>query len=193
MTKPKLKIQKAPKSYKISPEKLSELPQRVFALVMCDTMYFSEDYKYFDVIKPYLDIPPEPKSLEELKQELDEKFEELLVKTKRKFAVSKESAEYHYNQFCKKQDGDFEYAKTNKFFPISLTTSGTIGLSGSYLIANGSGAASWSSNYVLRPDNSGVGFWSIDPNIQVWRKTKPNWLVRKCAKIFFDFTWKDAN
>lgn len=188
MTKPKLKIQKAPKAYKIDPEKFANAPQRVFALVMCDTMYFSEDYKYFDVIKPYLAIPEEPKSLEQLKQELDEKFEELLVKTKRKFAVSKESAEYHYNQFCKKQDGDFEYAKMQGYFP--KLTIGTI--DGSYLLTNGSGAASWSSNYVLRPNNSGVGFWSIGPNIQVWRKTKPNWLVRKCAKIFFDFTWKNA-
>jgi hypothetical protein len=51
------------------------------------------DYEYFKQIKHVLDIPKPSKSLEEFKQELDSKFVDFLVKTKRKFAVSKESAE----------------------------------------------------------------------------------------------------
>jgi hypothetical protein len=189
MTKPIIiKARKAPKAYNLDPEKLKGASQSILPYLFGGNLYYSEDYEYFDKIRPYLDIPEPPKSIEELQQELDEKFEELLVKTKRKFAVSKESAEYHYNQFCKKQDGDFEYAKTQGYFP--KLTIGTIGgtLDGSYLLANNF----VSSNFVLKPDSLGAGYWEIKPNIQIWLEKKPNWLVRKCAKIFFDFGWKDA-
>jgi hypothetical protein len=188
MTKPIIKIRKAPKAYSLDPEKLKGASQSILPYLFVSNLYYTEDYEYFDVIKPYLDIPEPRKSIEEISQELDEKFEELLVKTKRKFAVSKESAEYHYNQFCKKQDGDFEYAKTQGYFP-NLTI-GTIGgtLDGSYLLANNF----VSSNFVLKPDNGGVGYYQISSNTQFWMPERPNKLVRTCARIFLGLVWKDA-
>lgn len=176
-----------PSGYKLNPEKLKYAKRELLPYLFGGNLYYREDYEYFDLVKPYLDIPEPRKSLEEIQKELDEKYEELFVRTKRKFSVSKESARYHYQQFCNKQNNDFAYAKTHGHFPPRLTI-GTIGgtLDGSYLIAN-----SWSSNFVLKPDNMGVGYWEIQPNVQVWLKQKPTWIVRKCAKIFFDFTWKD--
>jgi hypothetical protein len=29
-------------------------------------------------------------------------------------------------------------------------------------------------------------------NVRYYMNKKPNWLVRNCAKIFFDFTWKSV-
>ena len=45
------------------------------------------------------------------------------------------------------------------------------------------------SNFVIKSTPMGAGYWDVKPNIQIWLQQKPNWLVRKCAKIFFDFGW----
>lgn len=86
---------------------------------------YSDKYEYFDKIKHILDIPEPSKSLEEIQKELDEKFEELLVKTKIKFASSQRSAEYNYNQKFKKIDNNFEYMKHWKYFPLITIASYT--------------------------------------------------------------------
>ena len=186
----KIKIQKAPKAYKFNLDKLSqELGDAVYIFSIIGV---TEDHEYFEKLKPYLDIPEEPKSLEEIQKELDDKIDAHIKSVKIKFEVLKNRSERNYDLTFDRIISNFEYAQNNEFFPISLTTSGTIGLSGSYLVANGSGAASWSSNYVLRPDNIGVGYWEIQPNIQIWLNKKPTWIVRKCAKLFFDFGWNDA-
>jgi len=31
-----------------------------------------------------------------------------------------------------------------------------------------------------------------DGNVRYYMNKKPNWWVRNCAKIFFDFTWKSV-
>lgn len=186
MTKQKLKIQKAPKSYKLDPEKLSELPQRVFALVMCDTMYFSEDYKYFDVIKPYLDIPPEPKSLEELKQELDEKIDKLIEKTKEKFECSNYFAGKRYNEKFDRIIQDFEYAKKNGFFPQIQTLT----LDSSKFVVNGSYVES---SFVIKQGNKHEGYYTNGNRryLKYYMPTKPNMVVRFFMKTCLGFYWVD--
>lgn len=47
-------------------------------------------------------------------------------------------------------------------------------------------------NFVLKPDAIGVGYWEIDPNIKVYRKTKPNRIVRYFSRLLLDFHWKDT-
>jgi hypothetical protein len=190
MTKQKLKIQKAPKAYNLNPEKLKGASQSILPYLFGSNLYYTEDYEYFDVIKPYLTIPEEPKSLEEISQELDEKFEELLVKTKRKFAVSKESAEYHYNQFCKKQDGDFEYAKTQGYFPkVTFISSGTLdystlSVSGGYDIG--------SPSFVVKQGNSHQGYYTIgDGYYRFYMSEKPNMIFRWFVYKLMGFKWVD--
>jgi hypothetical protein len=180
--KTKLIIAKAPKAYKLNPEKLVGASQSILPFV-CGAFYYTEDYEYFDLVKPYLDIPEPRKSLEEIKQELDEKFEKLIEQTKRNFYASKLTAERNYENKFDKIFDNFEIAKRTGSFPQRVKWVRGTGLS----VDN-----AFTYNFVIKPNAIGVGYWEIDPNIQVYRKTKPNWLVKNCAKIFFDFTWKDV-
>jgi CRISPR/Cas system CSM-associated protein Csm5 (group 7 of RAMP superfamily) len=174
------------KYYPVSIEKLQQASMREAAYLIAP-VNIGEDYEYFDEVKHLLVIPEEPKTLEQISQELDEKFEKLLVETKRKFDISKQSAEYRFKQFCDDQDYKFEQAKKNGKFAETLT----IGGSGSFLISNGS-CPNWVTyNYIIKPDANYVGYYEISPNVQFWMKKKPNFIVRNCAKILLDLTWKD--
>jgi hypothetical protein len=186
------------RGYKLNPNKLKEAPQSILPFV-CGAFYYTEDYEYFELIKPYLDIPEPRKSLEEIKQELDEKFEKLIETTKWKFAYSKEGAEKRYNTKFDKIFDNFEYAKRNGYFLqyLSFTTSGNASIGNgivpnSYLAVSGSLNTTITSNFVIKPNGNDVGYWEIQPNIQVYRKTKPNRIVRYFTKLLLDFTWKDV-
>ncbi|QPX48050.1 hypothetical protein PQC13_gp085 [Synechococcus phage S-SRM01] len=189
MTKQKLKIQKAPKVYKIDPEKLSELPQRVFALVMCDTMYFSEDYKYFDVIKPYLDIPEEPKTLEQISQELNDKIDELIENTKNKFYQSKYISEKLYNTKFNRIIQDFEYAKEHGQFPQKLTL-GYSKFDSSNFVVSGS---SVESSLVIKQGKKHEGYYTNGNRryFKYYMPDKPNMIVRFFMKTCLGFYWVD--
>jgi len=150
---------------------------------------FSEDYEYFDKIKHLLDIPEPPKSLEEIQKELDDKFEELWVKTKRKFFVSKESADYKFKQFCKKQDADFEYARENGFFPPKLT--GTLDYS--KFIVTGSSSNNITSSFVIKQGNNHEGYYTFGNcrSFKYYMPTKPNFVSRFCMDKLLGFKWID--
>ena len=173
-----------PTGYKLNPKKLVGASSSVLPYLI-GAFYYNEDYEYFDVIKPYLDIPEKPKTLEEIKQELDEKFEELLVKIKRKSDVSKQIAESNYENKFDMISFNFEYAVKNGHFP----TQRLFGIAYSNLSVNN--AITVTSNFVAKPNAFGVGYWEIDPNIQVYRKTKPNRIVRYFSRLLLDFHWKD--
>ena len=85
MTKPIFKIRQAPKAYKLDPEKLKGASQSILPYLFGSNLHYSEDFEYFDKIKPYLDIPEKPKTLDEIQQELDEKIDELIENTKNEF------------------------------------------------------------------------------------------------------------
>jgi hypothetical protein len=193
MTKPIIiKARQAPRAYSLDPEKLKGASQSILPYLLGSNLYYYEDYEYFDLVKPYLDIPEPKKSIEELSQELDEKFEELLVKTKRKFAVSKESAEYHYNQFCKKQDGDFEYAKTQGYFPkVTFISSGKFDCS--TLSVNG-GVNIGSPSFVVKNGSSHQGYYTIgDGYYRFYMSEKPNMIFRWFVYKLMGFRWVDED
>jgi uncharacterized protein YjbI with pentapeptide repeats len=124
------------------------------------------------------------KELEEISQEFDEKIDDLLVKTQRKFAVSKETAEHFYNHKFNKIIENFEHAKKYGSFPLKLT------LDYSKLTATGSNITS---TFVIKQGNKHEGYYTFGSGyFRYYMNKKPNWLVRNCAKIFFDFTWKDV-
>lgn len=58
------------KHYKINVNKLKWEPLGALPYLL-GFIEFSEDYEYFEQIKHILNIPETPKSLEEIKQELD--------------------------------------------------------------------------------------------------------------------------
>ena len=149
--------------------------------------YLPEDHKNYKLFKELTIQPEEPrKSLEEIKQELDEKFEELLVKIKRKSDVSKQIAESNYENKFDMISFNFEYAVKNGHFPAQRL----FGIAYSNLSVNN--AITVTSNFVAKPNAFGVGYWEIDPNIQVYRKTKPNRIVRYFSRLLLDFHWKDV-
>ena len=156
-----------------------------------DENYYLSEYFTIPQEQHGLTFSTPRKSIEELKQEFDEKIDAIIKTTKEKFEYSKIVSEKKYNYEFDKINERFEYAKDNGHFPPTLTI-GT--LSGSYLLSSGSGDLNWTSNFVIKPTPLGIGsgYWDIKPNIQVWLKEKPNWIVRKCTKIFFDFDWKDV-
>ena len=172
------------RGYKLNPEKLVGAPQSIIPFLI-GAFYYTEDYEYFDLVKPYLDIPEPRKSLEEIKQELDEKFEKLIERTHLQYRIGHDWTYTlrKYNQFCKDQDADFEYAKRNGYFPVKLKFVSDTGLSVN---------SAFTSNFVIKPNGNDVGYWEIQPNIQVYRKTKPNRIVRYFTKLLLDFTWKSV-
>ena len=183
-----------PLNHKLDVSKIQTL-EDVRNVFECMNLYASaeEGNEQYELLKEYFTILNEPqeikfelprKSLEEIQQELDEKFEELLVKTQRKFDVSKESAEYWYNQKFNRIIENFESAKKYGSFPVRLT----VGTSdGSYLVANNT--VPWSTEF--RIGKTEVGYWDIKPNIKVYLEKKPNRIVRYFSKLLLDFTWKD--
>ena len=154
-----------------------------------------EDDERYEVAKEYFTIPykhPEikgsfqlpRKSLEEISQELEEKFEKLIEDTKRNFYGSKIYAESRYERNFDKIFDNFEYAKEHGQFPVRLTVGkldcSTLGVSS---------AVDWSTEYRIGKDV--VGYWDIKPNIKVYLEKKPNRIVRYFTKLLLDFTWKD--
>jgi len=181
-----------PKWYQVDVNKLRQ-SSMTDAAYLFGSLSVNEDYEHFDRVKHLLVIPEEPKSLEDIQKELDDKIDAHIKSVKIKFEVSKNRSERNYDLTFDRIISNFEYAQNNGFFPTSLTISGTIGFDGSYLVSNGSGGANWTtSNFLIKPNARGVGYWEIQPNIQIWLNKKPTWIVRKCAKLFFYFGWNDA-
>ena len=182
MIEPQGTLKIGPSGYKLDPKKLAKAPQSILPYLF-SCFYFTEDYEYFDKIKPYLDIPEKPKTLDEIQQEFDEKIDALIKTTKEKFECSNYFAGKRYNEKFDRIIRNFKYAKEHGSFPQKLTL--TIGdrLSVNNYVT---------SNFVIKPTPMGAGYWDVKPNIRIWLQVKPNWLVRKCAKIFFDFGWKDG-
>jgi hypothetical protein len=154
--------------------------------IICDMSILEESGPRYELAKEYFVIPyvEEPrKSLEEIQKELDKKFEEIIEKYKRKSYASKLTAERKYEDKFDRISYNFQCAVNNGVFPryFSLTTSG-----------NASIGNTITHNFVIKPDAIGVGYWEIDPNIQVYRKTKPNRIVRYFSRLLLDFHWKDT-
>ena len=185
MTEPTINWKQAPSGYKLNPKKLKGASQSILPYLF-GYFYFTEEFEYFDIIKPYLDIPEKPKTLEEHSQELDEKIDDLLVRTKRKFAVSKENAEYHYNRKFETINGNFEYAKSYGFFPqITFLDSSKFTISNKFDIS--------SPSFVIKHSNSHQGYYTIgeDRYYRFYFTHKPNALVRFFVKRLMGFEWID--
>jgi hypothetical protein len=171
--------------YKLDVDKIKTIKdiKNVFELLNLG-FYLPEDHKNYNLFKELTIQPEEPrKSLEEIKQELDKKFEEIIEQYKRNSYASKLTAERKYEDKFDRISYNFQCAVNNGVFPryFSLTTSG-----------NASIGNTITHNFVLKPNAIGVGYWEIDPKIQVYRKTKPNRIVRYFSRLLLDFHWKDT-
>jgi hypothetical protein len=167
--------------YKLNPNKLKKAPQSILPFV-CGAFYYTEDFEYFDVIKPYLDIPEPPKSLEEIQQELDENIDKRIERVKEKFNQLGYTQEYHYEVKFNRILENFEYAKEHGQFPQKsiLTYSTSLGTN------------NFTSTFVIKQGNNHEGYYTIGNGyLRFYMPTKPNaitrWFMDKCLS----FRWVD--
>lgn len=187
MNKPIFKIRQAPKAYKLDPEKLKGASQSILPYLFGSNLHYSEDFEYFDKIKPYLDIPEKPKTLDEIQQEFDEKIDAQIEKFKLCSGWSRENAEERYNR---KFDGiikNFEYAKEHGQFPLKLnlayTTTGLSAYTSPYT----------ETSFVIKQGNNHKGYYTIGNQryLRYYMPDKPNRLVRFFMRTCLGFVWID--
>jgi len=166
--------------YKINPDKLKGAPREVIPYIL-SYFEFSEEFEYFDKIKPYLDIPEKPKTLEEISQEFNDNIDELIERTKRNFYDCKATAERKYKNKFDQIFNNFEYAKENgRFFS-------TVHIN--YYGDNYMGPITQSID--LSTGNE-VGFYSVDNgNLRIYIKEKPTAVVRFFINKLLGMRWVD--
>jgi hypothetical protein len=127
------------------------------------------------------------KTVEDIKQELNEKFDQIKKNYKEKCILSKARADREFERFCKQQDKDFETAKTTGRFPVKVLYDKTN--ANSVLVSSGT-CATWtySHSYNINKTSKSKGYWLIKPDLKIYSEKKPNVLVRRFAKLF-DSEW----
>ena len=168
--------------YKLNPKKLKGASQSILPYV-CGAFYYTEDYEYFDVIKPYLDIPEPRKSLEEISQELEEKFDKQIEDIEYKFAQLKYYQEHRYDQKFNRIIEDFEYAKKNgQFPPEPILTYG-----------DGISSSNFTTSFVIKQGGNEVGYYTFGnrKSFRYYMNEKPNAVVRFFMKVCLGFFWVD--
>ena len=188
MTEPTLKI--GTTGYKLNPEKLVGASQSVLPYIL-GCFYFKEEYEYYDIVKPYLDIPPEPKTLEQIEEELDEKFEKLIEQYKRNSYASTLTTERNYDWNFDRIIGNFEYAKTQGYFPkVTFISSGTLDYS---KLSVNIGSNISSPCFMVKHGSSHQGYYTIgdDGYYRFYMEKKPNAFFRFFVYKLMGFRWVD--
>jgi hypothetical protein len=181
-----------PNWYKVDVEKLHHQRLEDVAYLFA-TMMVADDYEYFDKVKKFLIIPEEPKTLEEISQELDEKFEKLIEQTKRNFNASKLTGERNYEWNFDRIFDNFTYALENGSFPLKYTLTTGV-LDGSYLVSDGSCGVKFSSpSFVVKHGSSHQGYYTIgdDGYYRFYVEKKPNVVFRWFVYKLMGFQWID--
>ncbi len=126
----------------------------------------------------------EPKTLDEISQEFDEKIDELIEKTKRNFYAYKLTAERKYEDKFDKIFDNFEYAVKNGNFPPKLTLTYN---------DNGLSAGSFETSFVIKQGNNHKGYYTIGNGryLRYYMPTKPNMIARFFMKTCLGFVWVD--
>ena len=184
MTEPKRDWRKI-KYYPVSMEKLEQASIKEAAYLIAP-MNIGEDYEYYDKVKHLLIIPEPHKSLEEISQELDEKFEKLIEQTKRNFNASKLTGERNYEREFDNIIENFEYAKEHGRFKETYT------LDWSNLSVN-AGSNISSPCFMVKHGSSHQGYYTIgdDGYYKFYMEKKPNAFFRFFVYKLMGFRWID--
>ena len=180
------------KYYPVSMEKLEQASMKEAAYLIAP-MNIGEDYEYYDKVKHLLIIPEEPKSLDEISQELDEKFEKLIERTKGKFECSGDFAENRYNRNFDNIIENFEYAVKNGVFPQKakwVMGTGLGALDGAYLVSNG---GNFTPSFVVKQGKNHKGYYTFGNQryFKYYMPEKPTAIVRFFMKVCLGFFWID--
>ena len=170
-----------PSGYKLNPVKLAGASYNILPYLL-GACYYTEEFEYFDLVKPYLDIPEKPKTLDEITQEFDEKIDKLIETTKEKFECSKYFAEKRYNTKFDRINENFEYAKEHGEFRPKLTLSSGIGVNISSYVS-----------YVIKQGNNHKGYYTFGDKqtFRYYTPDKPNRLVKFFMKTCLGLVWID--
>ena len=198
MTEPKRDWRKI-KYYPVSIEKLQQASMREAAYLIAP-VNIGEDYEYFDEVKHLLEIPAKifdaqrpRKSIEELKQELDEKFEELIEQYKRNSYASTLTTERNYDWNFDRIIGNFEYARENGYFPkVTFISSGTLDYS---KLSVNSEVKFSSPCFMVKHGSSHQGYYTIgdDGYYRFYMEKKPNAFFRFFVYKLMGFRWVDED
>jgi len=171
------------KWYDVDTTKITSIKD-VEALFFAIGLKISETNERFDEVKYLLIIPENPKTLDEITQEFDEKIDKLIENTKNKFHQSKYISEKLYNTKFDRIIQDFEYAKENGNFPLKLNLTYGTGLSVNSCIET---------SFVIKQGNKHEGYYTFGNGryIRYYMPTKPNMIARFFMKTCLGFVWVD--
>ena len=198
MTEPKREWRKI-KYYPVSIEKLQQASMREAAYLIAP-VNIGEDYEYFDEVKHLLEIPAKifdaqrpRKSIEELKQELDEKFEKLIEQYKRNSYASTLTTQSNYDWNFDRIIENFEYARENGSFPkVTFISSGTLDYSN---LSVNIGSNISSPCFMVKHGSSHQGYYTIgdDGYYKFYMEKKPNAFFRFFVYKLMGFRWIDED
>ena len=169
--------------YKLNPEKLASARRELLPYLFSN-FYYTDEFEYFDLVKPYLDIPEKPKTLDEITQEFDEKIDALIKTTKEKFECSNYFAGKRYNEKFDRIIENFEYAKEHGEFRPKLKLSYT---------ATGLSAGSYETSFVIKQGSNHKGYYTFGNQryFRYYMPDKPNRLVKFFMRTCLGFYWVD--
>jgi hypothetical protein len=185
-----------PLNHKLDISKIKTLKD-VKNVFECMNLYASasEDNEKYELLKEYFTIPNETqelkfeyprKSLEEISQEFDEKFDRLIDIVKNDYWMSYDwvRAKQKFEDFCNQQDSDFKYAKEHGQFPLKLTLTYSDSLS-----ANNC----YTSNFVIKEGGKEVGYYTFGSEyFRYYMRKKPTAIVRFFMNKLLGFRWVDV-
>jgi hypothetical protein len=189
-----------PLNHKLDISKIKTLTD-VKNVFECMNLYSnaSEDNEQYELIKEYFTIPNEAqelvgfklprKSLEEIQQEFDEKFDRLIDIVKNDYWMSYDwvRAKQKYEDFCNQQDSDFKYARETGFFPPKLT--GT----SDYSKLTAIGSSNITSSFVIKEGGKEVGYYTFGNGyLKYCMNKKPTAIVRFFMNKLLGFRWVDV-
>lgn len=171
------------KWYDVDTTKLTSM-KYIAALFDAMGLKVSEGNENFDKVKHLLIIPEQPKTLDEIKEEFDEKIDALIKTTKEKFECSNYFAGKRYNEKFDRIIQDFEYAKDHGSFPQKFT------LDYSKFVVTGS---SVESSFVIKQGNKHEGYYTNGNRryLKYYMPDKPNVIVRFFMRTCLGFYWVD--
>ena len=176
--------------YDVDSTKLTSAKDIVELLTALE-MRVSPTCENFDKVKKFLIIPEKPKTLEEISQELDEKFEKLIEQYKRNSYASKLTGQFNYELNFNRIIEKFEYARENGSFPkVTFISSGTLDYS--KLSVTGGGEFS-SPCFMVKHGNNHQGYYTIgdDGYYRFYMEKKPNAFFRFFVYKLMGFRWMD--
>ena len=174
------------KWYDVDTTKITSIKdvQEVFSAI---GLKVSETNENFDKVKHLLIIPEQPKTLDEISQEFDEKIDELIEKTKRNFYAHKLTAERKYEDKFDRIFDNFEYAREHgQFMPkLNLTYDGGITSPATNLYVD--------THLVIKQGNKHEGYYTFGNGryLRYYMPTKPNMIARFFMKTCLALRWVD--